>query len=469
MEKQNPYCLLRISNLTDKTKPVIRGGQSPRWEEELRFKITPEIQPILKLTILDETKKSPSLICETEIDFTPVFYSSIKEGYDKWYQLIGNNKEAGQIYLEMTFYPSNLPIRSNNNSSRKLKAFNTSTSPNKKRELPPVPGQQVEIKEEVEECLIPPPLPRSNASDRTVGSATSTDLLQNFDSNFSSSCHKPSFTQSIHSLPDVPSNFQPVIESRQERHGDDDSSKKDITSLSAEPELFRSAFDPGRNKYDFKSLAKKFTSKYNAQLFGGNDKDSASERSTSSKSSEFDELEREVQSDFFRNQPPLSVHRSPEKKAPPVPSHSSSNFNKLCPLPPQNSHHPNRGESEKDYLQDSAIRETDERSRITRSPSPSKKPPKNFYRLGSTSPARLNLSSDIPYDANNIDSRTSRKIPSVIGKRNEIRDGFSVRNDELLNHAPTPYDVFTEDPKFQNSLNSSTSSTRSSPSRFRST
>lgn len=259
MEKQNPYCLLRISNLTDKTNACIRGGQTPKWDEEFRFNITSEIQPILKISLLDETKKSPVFISETEIDFTPAFYSSIKEGYDNWYQLKSNDREAGEIYLEMTFYPNN------NNDSFNLSGGSSHSKKtiiltDSKRELPPLPGQEIkpEKKEEVS-FGIPPPIERKRYN--------------------------------INELPDFP------------------------LSKSLNESNRKSLISSGEFKNFTKKLSSSF-SKVNSKIIP----------STTS-SNPFDELEREVQSDWTNNN---------KKQPPPLPSHSSpiNSFSSSRPTSP---------------------------------------------------------------------------------------------------------------------------------------
>ncbi|ODV64520.1 Inn1p ASCRUDRAFT_68489 [Ascoidea rubescens DSM 1968] len=106
LDKQNPYCIVRIANLVDRTSAIVRGGQTPDWNHESRFQLTTDINPILKLSILDETKKSPELVCDAEIDCSPSFNTDVDEGYDKWHPLQYCGRSAGEVYIEMTFYPT---------------------------------------------------------------------------------------------------------------------------------------------------------------------------------------------------------------------------------------------------------------------------------------------------------------------------------------------------------------------------
>ncbi|ANZ73613.1 BA75_01282T0 [Komagataella pastoris] len=132
LDKQSPYCLLRINGLpVQRSKTIYRGGQTPEWDHELRFNITPDIEPKLGLMIFDGTKESSSLIASTEIDLTKVF---IKGDLDDWYHVHSESykKNRGEIYLQMTFYPDapivppkivNTPRTSKRASDRPLPAI----------------------------------------------------------------------------------------------------------------------------------------------------------------------------------------------------------------------------------------------------------------------------------------------------------------------------------------------------------
>lgn len=452
MEKQNPYCLLRISNLTDKTKVDIRGGQNPLWDEEFRFNITPELQPILKLSILDETKKAPTLVSEAEIDFTPVFYSSVKEGFDKWHQLKAGSREAGDIYLEMTFYPAVSGL-----TSSQIRKSNK-VSPMKKRGLPAIPGQ--EVKDEplnTPTDSIPPPIPRSGSPGALAFGTSSNfgfgqnqmDISQQF---HHSDSYRPEprtdFNRShisVTSLPDIPSHnnlskdLPPIVtSSQQEYHADP----------------HRQSLDPGKQSQtsDLKQFAKKMTNKYNLPIFGSND--ARAEKKTSDS---FDELEREVQSDWIKN------YRSDRARLPPLPSHSQNSLSSGSgSLPPPLPHHSSGS------LRDSSINQYNVIEPGNSSPgrkSPARKAPGNFYRSGSSSPTRLNLSS-LPYDANNIPSPSNHR-PDVQNYHERVT---SRKDDEVLldrHNAPTPYDVFVKN-SAKESQSSQSSFGRSSPTRFKS-
>lgn len=112
LDKQSPYALLRINLVAKKTSAVFRGGQTPEWAQEIRFQLTRDRRPIMKLDVLDETKNDPTPIGGMEFDCARVFrdpanlQDSGKYILDGWYDLALHDKPAGRIYLEMTFYPT---------------------------------------------------------------------------------------------------------------------------------------------------------------------------------------------------------------------------------------------------------------------------------------------------------------------------------------------------------------------------
>ncbi|CAI5755559.1 unnamed protein product [Candida verbasci] len=110
LDKQSPYVVIRLSTTAKKTPSDFRAGQTPEWTHEIRFDLSRDKKPILKIDILDETKNEPTPIGNCEIDASIIFSNEHKENgkyiYDKWYDLTQNGRRAGMLYLEMTFYPS---------------------------------------------------------------------------------------------------------------------------------------------------------------------------------------------------------------------------------------------------------------------------------------------------------------------------------------------------------------------------
>ncbi|KPI40436.1 Ingression protein fic1 [Cyphellophora attinorum] len=103
MGKQDPYCAMRLGKEAKKTNTDRRGGQTPRWDQELRFTVreAPDYYK-LKCSVFNDDKKT-DLIGEAWIDLTELIVPGGK-AQDFWQQLSYKGKYAGDIRLEMTYY-----------------------------------------------------------------------------------------------------------------------------------------------------------------------------------------------------------------------------------------------------------------------------------------------------------------------------------------------------------------------------
>ncbi|KAF5096105.1 hypothetical protein D0Z00_002895 [Geotrichum galactomycetum] len=91
---------------------VVFNKATPVWDSEVRFTLTPGPQnKELKLSVLDETDGKPELIGDALIPLKEALESNPVDGYDDWHQLTYKGKYAGEVYLEMTFYPTTPPIK----------------------------------------------------------------------------------------------------------------------------------------------------------------------------------------------------------------------------------------------------------------------------------------------------------------------------------------------------------------------
>ncbi|ODQ64515.1 hypothetical protein NADFUDRAFT_52152 [Nadsonia fulvescens var. elongata DSM 6958] len=158
--KQNPYCIGRIGFDAKRCPAEERGGQSPKWDHEVRYTIidkspassssnlslvnrsTPSPPPAttFKLTVLDENEGKPELIGDCVVDLTEALLSHPDEGWDRWHELKYKGKYAGEVYIEMTFYSTQplLPKK----VKKKIKAvINPAQVPNQAPVLAPFQNQ----------------------------------------------------------------------------------------------------------------------------------------------------------------------------------------------------------------------------------------------------------------------------------------------------------------------------------------
>ncbi|KAI0156902.1 hypothetical protein GGR57DRAFT_462665 [Xylariaceae sp. FL1272] len=103
--KQDPYCAARLGKEAKKTTTDIRGGQTPKWDQELRFTVhdSPDYYQ-LKLSVFNDDKRT-ELIGETWIDLRDIIVPGGGQS-DHWHTLSCKGKYAGEIRIEITYYDS---------------------------------------------------------------------------------------------------------------------------------------------------------------------------------------------------------------------------------------------------------------------------------------------------------------------------------------------------------------------------
>ncbi|KAK2625058.1 hypothetical protein QTJ16_005427 [Diplocarpon rosae] len=103
--KQDPYCAARLGKEAKKTETDRRGGQTPRWDQELRYTVhdSPDYYQ-LKVSVFNDDKKT-DLIGETWIDLKEVVVAGGGQN-DLWHNLSCKGKYAGEIRIEITYYDS---------------------------------------------------------------------------------------------------------------------------------------------------------------------------------------------------------------------------------------------------------------------------------------------------------------------------------------------------------------------------
>ncbi|KAK3377688.1 hypothetical protein B0H63DRAFT_417258 [Podospora didyma] len=103
--KQDPYCAARLGKEAKKTTTDIRGGQTPKWDQELRFTVhdSPDYYQ-LKVSVFNDDKKT-ELIGESWIDLRNIIIPGGGQS-DQWHGLTCRGKYAGDVRIEITFYDS---------------------------------------------------------------------------------------------------------------------------------------------------------------------------------------------------------------------------------------------------------------------------------------------------------------------------------------------------------------------------
>ncbi|KAF3918793.1 hypothetical protein AA313_de0201386 [Arthrobotrys entomopaga] len=102
--KQDPYCVLRLGKHVKKTEPDKRGGQTPKWDAELRFPVHDSADyRNLKVVVFTDDKKT-ELIGECVVNLDAILDTSGGGQIDGWHQCKCRGKYAGDIRVELTFW-----------------------------------------------------------------------------------------------------------------------------------------------------------------------------------------------------------------------------------------------------------------------------------------------------------------------------------------------------------------------------
>ncbi|KAK8139545.1 hypothetical protein PG984_000668 [Apiospora sp. TS-2023a] len=183
--KQDPYCAARLGKEAKKTTTDIRGGQTPKWDQELRFNVhdSPDYYQ-LKLSVFNDDKRT-DLIGETWIDLRDIILPGGGQN-DQWQSLNCKGKYAGEIRIEVTFYDSRpkpeKPVAKPKPVAATPEQEATASGPSgprtavKRRPLPNNPGTEsapspkaipdhAQTPPRALEYNTPPPLPRASHSD----------------------------------------------------------------------------------------------------------------------------------------------------------------------------------------------------------------------------------------------------------------------------------------------------------------
>ncbi|KAI9671903.1 MAG: hypothetical protein M1817_003448 [Caeruleum heppii] len=101
--KQDPYCAARLGKEAKKTETDRRGGQTPKWDQELRFTVhdSPDYYQ-LKVSVFNDDKKT-DLIGETWVNLESVIVRGGGRS-DAWHNLNCKGRYAGEIRIELTYY-----------------------------------------------------------------------------------------------------------------------------------------------------------------------------------------------------------------------------------------------------------------------------------------------------------------------------------------------------------------------------
>ncbi|KAI7860253.1 C2 domain-containing protein [Circinella umbellata] len=105
----NSFCVFKVANVAKRTRTDTQGNRNPTWDDQVNMPI-PHGYNVMAVQVLSENPQNgDQIICEGSIDLTNV----LKTGEsDDWVPLkTRSGQEAGDVYLELTFYSANPPPR----------------------------------------------------------------------------------------------------------------------------------------------------------------------------------------------------------------------------------------------------------------------------------------------------------------------------------------------------------------------
>lgn len=102
-KKQDPFLQFEIGHLSQRTKVDKNGGTRPEWNSRIRFeRLRCPVEQTLKVICYDsEWKRKEQFIGECVIDIGAIFKTGEDDG---WFKLNDRGSDAGEIYLELTFF-----------------------------------------------------------------------------------------------------------------------------------------------------------------------------------------------------------------------------------------------------------------------------------------------------------------------------------------------------------------------------
>ncbi|KAG0757449.1 hypothetical protein G6F32_010396 [Rhizopus arrhizus] len=100
--KQDPFCIFRVNEVVKRTKADYGGGSYPVWDDQVNIPISRSHHQQMHIQIFDRDPHPHNLMGEGTIDLSKVIREKEHDGY---FLMKHNGQQAGEIYLELTFYP----------------------------------------------------------------------------------------------------------------------------------------------------------------------------------------------------------------------------------------------------------------------------------------------------------------------------------------------------------------------------
>ncbi|KAI7871219.1 hypothetical protein BDF14DRAFT_1764471 [Spinellus fusiger] len=102
--QQSPFAVFIVNGVAKRTRTADRGGRHPLWDDQVNFQL-PEGVHTMTVQVLHQnpTTHQNELLGESKVSLENVLK---KNEDDDYFPLWWQGKKAGDIYLELTFYPT---------------------------------------------------------------------------------------------------------------------------------------------------------------------------------------------------------------------------------------------------------------------------------------------------------------------------------------------------------------------------
>eukprot|EP00347_Sterkiella_histriomuscorum_P014805 403359458 len=105
-KQMDPYVVLEFQGHQFRTKILNHAGKHPIWNESFTIHVN-SMNDEIRLIVMDKDFGKPDdVVGSTNIKVSSLCFNN---GSQDWFILDYKQKQAGQILLESTFYPSNVP------------------------------------------------------------------------------------------------------------------------------------------------------------------------------------------------------------------------------------------------------------------------------------------------------------------------------------------------------------------------
>ncbi|KAI9010474.1 hypothetical protein CLU79DRAFT_710369, partial [Phycomyces nitens] len=100
----NPFAVFRLGPVAKRIKTAHRGGQQPMWDDQVNLPVPEGITKVgMQVFNEDQINRREELLGEGEVDIKTVLSTGEDDAY---FPLTLKGQKAGDVCLELTFYPA---------------------------------------------------------------------------------------------------------------------------------------------------------------------------------------------------------------------------------------------------------------------------------------------------------------------------------------------------------------------------